>query len=72
MSSRTISEDGFEWISRAGQLWGDYKTCAAYLGMKANSFVAFRWKHNLKTIKHGRRSLVRKSDLDKTTGALAA
>ena len=69
MASKTIAEDGYEWIQRAGQLWGDYQTSASYIGMKPDSFAVYRYKHNLRTIKHGRKSMVRKSDLDRATGA---
>ena len=71
MASKIVTEDGFDWIQRAGQLWGDYRTCAEYVGMKSDSFAVYRYKHNLKTIKHGRKSMVRKSDLDQSTGAVA-
>lgn len=57
------------WVSRAGRLWGDYKTCAEYMGIAPSSFAAYVWRHNIKTIKYGRRSLASKSDLDRKSGA---
>ena len=71
MGTKTVAEDGYEWIQRAGQLWGDYSTCASYIGMKRQSFTVYRYKHNLKTIRHGRKAMIRKSDLDQSTGAIA-
>lgn len=65
----TIIEDGYEWIQRAGQLWGTYDTAADYCGMQRVSFPSFVCKHKMATIKHGRRSLVNKAELDRVTGA---
>ena len=58
------------WVSRAGRLWGDYPTCAEYIGIAQGSFATYVWRHNLKTIRYGRRSLVNKLDLDKRSGAV--
>ena len=65
-----VKQDGLYWISRAEILWGDYETCAEYLGLVSKSFATYVWRHNLKTIKHGKCSLVRKDHLDKRTGAV--
>ncbi len=64
-----VKEDGLMWIKRAGRLWGTYKTCAEYMGLNPSSFATFVWRHNLKSIKHGRRSLVSKDELDRKSGA---
>ena len=64
-----VEEDGLMWIKRAGRLWGTYKTCAEYMGLKPSSFATFVWRHNLNSIKHGRRSLVSKEELDRKSGA---
>lgn len=61
--------DGLPWIKRAGRLWGDYKTCAEYIGCAPSSFAVYVWRHNIRTIKHGRKSLALKSDLDRISGA---
>ena len=63
-NSRVV-EDGYEWIPRAGQLWGTYDTCAAYMGMLPGSFAVYRYRHNLKSIKHGKKAIIRKADLDR-------
>lgn len=64
-----VEADGLQWIKRAGQLWGTYRTCAEYTGIAQSSFAAYVWRHNLKSIKHGRRSLVSKEELDRKSGA---
>ena len=64
-----VEADGLLWIKRAGVLWGDYPTCAEYIGLAPGSFATYVWRHNFKTIKYGRRSLVRKDHLDKQSGA---
>ena len=64
-----VQQDGLPWIKRAGRLWGTYKTCAEYMGLKSSSFATFVWRHNLKSIKYGRRSLVSKDELDRKSGA---
>lgn len=66
-----VEQDGLMWIKRAGRLWGDYKTCAEYTGIAPSSFATFVWRHNIKTIKYGRRSLASKLDLDMKSGAAA-
>lgn len=66
-----VEEDGLKWVKRAGRLWGTYRTCAEYIGVNRSSFATYVWRHNLKTIKHGRRSLVSKDALDRVSGALA-
>ena len=60
-----VKQDGLMWVSRAGRLWGDYPTCAEYIGIAPGSFATYVWRHNLKTIKYGRQSLVCKLDLGK-------
>jgi len=64
-----VKEDGLPWIKRGGRLWGTYKTCAEYIGLNPSSFATYVWRHNLKPIKHGRRSLVSKEELDEKSGA---
>ena len=66
-----VEEDGLMWIKRAGRLWGTYKTCAEYMGLNPGSFATFVWRHNLNSIKHGRRSLVSKEELNRKSGALS-
>ncbi len=67
---RNLAEqDGLMWRSRAGRLWGDYQTCAEYMGIAPNSFAAYVWRHSIKTIKSGRKTLASKDDLDKKSGA---
>lgn len=61
--------DGLPWIKRAGRLWGEYETCAEYIGCSPNSFPVYVWRHNIRTIKHGRKSLALKADLDRISGA---
>ncbi len=65
-----VEADGLMWIRRAGILWGDYKTAAEYIGLAPGSFATYVWRHNLRTIRYGRRSLVSKIDLDKRSGAI--
>jgi len=65
-----VEADGLMWIPRAGLLWGTYRVCAEYMGVAPSSFATHVWRHNLKTIKHGRRSLVSKEELDRKSGAL--
>lgn len=64
--------DGLPWINRAGQVWGDYDVCAEYIGVARSSFPAYVWRHNLPTISHGRKKIVRKRDLDRISGASTA
>lgn len=66
-----VEEDGLLWVKRAGRLWGNYKTCSEYMGIAPSSFATYVWRHNLKSIKHGRRSLVSKDQLDRESGAAA-
>ena len=65
-----VKEDGLMWISRAGHLWGDYRTCSEYLGIAPSSFATYVWRHGIKTIRYGRKALASKLDLDKKSGAL--
>jgi len=64
-----IEEDGLMWIRRGGRIWGTYRTCAEYMGIAPTGFAAYVWRHNIKTIKYGRRSLASKGDLDRKSGA---
>ncbi len=64
-----FEEDGLLWVRRAGRLWGDYKTCATYIGCAHASFASYVWRHNIRTIKHGRLTLASKDDLDTKSGA---
>ena len=67
-----VEEDRLMWVPQAGQLWGDYKTCAKYRGISPSSFAAYVWRHHIKTITYGRRKIVRKTDLDRLSGAMVA
>ncbi len=72
-SSKFVAVDGYDWLPRAGDLWAEYETCAAYTGRKNTaSFSNFVWRHNIKTIQHSRQKLASKTDIDRATGALAA
>lgn len=62
--------DGLPWIKRGGRLWGDYDVCAEYTGCSRGSFAVWVWRHNIRTVKHGRQSLALKSDLDRLSGAV--
>ena len=64
-----VQQDGLPWIKRGGRLWGTYKVCAEYMGLSPGSFATYVWRHNLKSIRHGRRSLVSKEELDQKSGA---
>ncbi len=68
-ATNLVEEDGLMWRRRAGRLWGDYATCARYMGIAPSSFAAYVWRHNIKTIRHGRNSLASKLDLDMKSGA---
>ena len=65
-----VMEDGLPWFQRGGRLWGTYRVGAEYMGIAPNSFATFVWRHNLKSIKHGRRSLVAKDELDEKSGVV--
>jgi hypothetical protein len=70
MADRVIQQDGFPWIPRAGGLWADYKTGAQYQGIQNEAaFRNYVCRHELRTIRHGRRKLVNKADLDRLSGA---
>lgn len=71
-SNQLVVADGFEWISRAGRLWGNYQTCAEYIGMTEGHTRNIVSQHHVPTIRHGRKALVSKDDLDQATGAMAA
>ena len=71
-ANKLVVADGHEWIQRAGQLWGTYETCAAYLGICRASLTNYVWRHNLRTIRHGRKALINKLELDRASGAIAA
>ena len=64
-SVRTVSS-GYR---KRGELWGDYETVAEYQGLTSlNSARNYRCRHQLRTIQHGRKKLVSKSDLDRKSG----
>ena len=68
--SPTVTQDGHEWIQRAGHLWGTYTTYKSYLGFWSNeSVIAYAARHNLRRIKHGKYTLLRKDQVDSSTGA---
>lgn len=64
-----VYRDGLPWHKRAGRLWGDYPTCAEYIGCAPSSFPVWVWRHGIRTIKSGRHSLALKSDIDRVSGA---
>lgn len=69
-SSPTVTQDGHEWIQRAGSLWGTYKTIRSYIGfVSAESVIAYAARHNLRRIKHGKYTLLSKNQVDAKTGA---
>ena len=63
--------DGLPWVLRGGQLWGDYDVCSEYTGIARSSFPVFVWRHSIKTIKHGRKTLASKDDIDRKTGVVS-
>jgi len=68
--SPTFTQDGHEWVQRAGYLWGTYKTIRSYIGFSsAESVIAYAARHNLRRIKHGKYTLLRKDQVDHVTGA---
>ena len=70
MATPTVELDGHQWIQRAGFLWGTYQTVSSYIGYKKPEAVAnFALRHNLTRIKHGKKTLLRKDQVDLTTGA---
>jgi hypothetical protein len=69
-SSPTVTQDGHEWVERAGYLWGTYKTIRSYIGFcSIESVVAYAARHNLRRIKHGKYTLLRKDQVDHVSGA---
>lgn len=70
MSSPTVTQDGYEWFQRAGFLWGTYRTIQSYIGFgSTESVISFAARNNLKRIKHGKYTLLRKDQVDQVTGA---
>jgi hypothetical protein len=66
----TIEIDGHQWIQRAGQPCGDYETLTSYLGRASTeSTVNFVARHNLTRLKHGKKTIVPKAEIDAATGA---
>jgi hypothetical protein len=66
----TIEIDGHQWIQRAGQACGDYETLTSYLGKASTeSTVNFVARHNLTRLKHGKKTIVPKAEIDAATGA---
>ena len=65
----TVNVDGFDWIQRAGDLWGSYDVCAAYVGCSRKSFSNYVFRHEIRTITHGPIKIVNKTDLDRKSGA---
>ena len=67
----TIEIDGHQWIQRAGQACGDYETLTSYLGKASTeSTVNFVARHNLTRLKHGKKTIVPKAEIDAATGAI--
>ena len=70
MDKKTVTQDGYEWIQRGGYLWGGYPTIKSYMGFSSvESVVTWAYRHNLKKIKHGKYTLIRKDQVDKVSGA---
>ena len=68
----TIEIDGHQWIQRAGQPCGDYVTLTSYLGKASiESTVNFVARHNLTRLKHGKKTIVPKAEIDAATGAIS-
>lgn len=64
-----IEKDGFSWIPKGGNLWTDYPAATVYQGIENEAaFRNYVCRHELKTIRHGRRKLVCKADLDRLSG----
>jgi len=71
VTTPTVERDGHFWIQRAGFLWGNYETVSSYIGYSTSQSIAnFALRHNLTRIKHGRTTLLRKDEVDATTGAI--
>ena len=69
MKTPTIEIDGHQWIVRAGVPCGTYETLTSYLGRASKeSTVAFVARHNLKRLKHGKYTIVPKSQIDAASG----
>ena len=66
----TISEDGIEWISRAGRPYGDKASMAQYLGTTDDGACAKLLRLYVRKTKHGARTIWDKRDLDTKTGVL--
>ena len=66
----TVTQDGHEWLQRAGYLWGTYNTIRSYIGFRSTeSVIAYAARNNLRRIKHGKFTLLRKDQVDRATGA---
>ena len=64
-----IEKDGVLWIPKGGNLWTDYPTGSIYQGIENEAaFRNYVCRHELRTIRHGRRKLVCKADLDRLSG----
>ena len=69
-NSPTVTQDGHEWVQRAGHLWGTYETVRSYIGFRSSeSVISYAARHNLRRIKHGKYTLLRKDQVDLVTGA---
>lgn len=64
-----IFRDRLPFIKRAGQLWATCDVASEYIGCAPGSFPVYVWRHNIRTIKHGRNSIALKSDIDRVSGA---
>jgi hypothetical protein len=66
---RKVEKDGYLWIPKEQDLWADYPTASEYQGIEnVASFRNYVCRHELRTIRHGRRKLVCKADLDRLSG----
>ena len=70
MNTPTVTQDGHDWIQRAGKLWGTYKTFKSYMGFGSDeSVIAYAARHNLRRLKHGKYTILSKDQVDSVTGA---
>ena len=71
MNKSTVKQDGYEWIVRAGKLWGTYEQFASYLGRESSKSVTiYAANKKLTRIKHGKYTLLNKDEVDRVTGAI--
>ena len=70
MNTPTVTQDGHDWIQRAGKLWGTYKTFKSYMGFGSDeSVIAYAARNNLRRLKHGKYTILSKDQVDSVSGA---